>query len=292
MVFYVNEQGMRQVSQGLIIGVAISVLVVIVAFFVLRGLGLYKLAKKHNVKLAVLAWFPFTWIYIAALLIGDVALFGKRFSKFALTVFIVFTVAQVFYLTINLLEYIPVVGFYLQNGSVYVSTRSSYIDGICNYSVGTSFGYIGCEGMNIPYSAGVIKALRIFVYFGSIFNLVSLFAEILVYSNFFRSYLPNHYFIATIFSIFGFFGPFAFAVRNNDKVNYAEYIRARYAAFYGAGRGYGNNGYGEGNDYNGGQNAQNDGSDPFEESSDQNNGSDKTGGGSNDDPFGEFSDKK
>ncbi|MDY6367149.1 MAG: hypothetical protein SPL13_01330 [Clostridia bacterium] len=280
MLYYVTENNITEISRSLVIAIAVIALAVVVGFYVLRGLGLYKLAKRHNVKLAILAWFPFTWIYVAALLLGEVAMFGRRFAKFALTVFIVFSIAEVFYLTINLLEYIPVIGFYLQKGDVYIAYRSSLLN-FCNYRIGTSVGYIGCDGILTPYSQNFVKALQVFVYVASAFNIVSLVLQVTVYSNFFRSFLPNHYFIATIFSIFGFFGPFAFAVRNNNRVNYAEYMRARYAAFYGAGRGFG-----EGN----GGASQQDPGDPFEQPSNENK--EKSEEGENDDPFGEFSDKK
>ena len=280
MLFFATQDGTTEISKGWIIAITVIVLSAVVGFYVLRSIAIYKLAKKYDVKCAVLAWFPFTWIYVTAKLLGDVALFGKKFTRFALTVFIVYSVAQAFYLTINALEYAPVIGFYLQGGNVYISTSSKYIE-FCNYRVGASIGYIGCADMITPYSEGFVSALKVLVYVASLFNIVSLVMEVLVYSNFFRSFLPNHYFIATIFSIFGFFGPFAFAVRNNDKINYAEYMRARYAAFYGANRGGFGGGYGQD-----GQN-RNSSDEPFDNIDGENNDDKKS-----DDPFDEFDDKK
>ena len=262
------------VSTGLIVGATAAFLAVVVAFYVLRGLGLYKLAVRYGVKCPILAWFPFTWVYTLGLLLGDVALFGKRVDKFALCAFIVYTVFGVLHYGLQLVSYIPVVGYFLQGGTVYLSSSTEYFSGMSVF--GTDIGYLGLSNFVDPYSAGFWNALNIISYIIRIIRIVTLFFLIVLYSNFFRCFLPNHYFIATVFSFFGFFGPFAFVVRNNERVNYAEYMRARYAAFYGAGNGYG--GYGQR------PNERDDIGDPFEETDDKS----KNKGDGSDDPFDEF----
>lgn len=280
MIFFINSGGSSsEISTGAIIGTAAAIFAVAVAFYVLRAIGLYKLAVKHGIKNPILAWFPFTWFYLAGLLIGNVYLFGKRFDRFALTAFIVFTVSEAFYVGLQLFTYIPVVGYYLQGGTMYFSLSKDYFTG-CNAIIGTSTGYLGLVNFIDPYSDAFWKTIEITYYFARILRIVSLFFTVIVYSNFFRCFLPNHYFIATIFSFFGFFGPFAFAVRNNNRVNYVEYMRARYAAFYGMGNGYGGYGAPRPNDNNDG--------DPFEDVGKDNN-NDHDG---SEDPFGEFSDDK
>ena len=57
---------------------------------------------------------------------------------------------------------------------------------------------------------------------------------VFMYSAFFKTYLPAHSLVATVFSVLGLFPPFAFAVRKNEKIDYEQYIRAQYTAFYGA----------------------------------------------------------
>lgn len=254
-------------SRALVILVAIIILAISVGFYVLRGLGIYKLAKRYGVKYPILAWFPFTWFYVAGCLLGNVALFGKKSEKFALIAFIIFTVAGVFYNGLKIIYYFPMVGYYLQGGSINIVSSSSGTELIMT-------------GFLDPYSATFRRVINILFYIARPLNIVSLFITFLVYSNFFRSFLPNHYFIATLFSIFGLFGPWAFVVRNNERINYAEYMRSRYASFYGNGGGY--NGYGQ-NSY---RNVKND--EPFEEANDGG----KNKNAENDDPFGEFNDKK
>lgn len=289
MLYYISESGYTQISNGTVIAVAVAIFAIIAAFYVLRGLGLYKLAKKYGVKYPILAWFPFTWFYVAGMLLGDVALFGRKIEKFALIAFIVFTVSGVFYSGVRLVSYIPVVGFFLQGGTTYISYSTTNFTG-CNAIFDTSFGYVGLVRFIDPYSDTLWKVLNILSYVARLFSIVSLIFTVLVYSNFFRSFLPNHYFIATLSSIllssFGLFGVWAFVVRNNERIKYADYMRARYAAFYGVNRGYGDGGNGA---YQPPRQENGDGDDPF---SDVEGEKKKSGSDGSDDPFGEFDDKK
>lgn len=287
MLYYITENGYSEISTGAVIAVLAAILAITVAFYVLRGLGLYKLAKRYGLKYPILAWFPFTWFYVAGLLLGNVALFGKKFDKFALVAFIVFTVSGVFYNAIRLISYIPVAGFFLQGGTTYLSYSTKYLAGCTVFD--TSFGYVGLINFNDPYSDTLWKVLNVMAYVSRWISIVSLFFTVIIYSNFFRSFLPNHYFIATIFSVLfssiGLFGLWAFVVRNNERVNYADYMRSRYAAFYGVGRGYGDGGNGGAYPPPRSDSGEND-DDPFEET----DGEHKEKGGF-DDPFGEFDEK-
>ena len=280
MLTWVVGREFTDVSTGTIIAVALAIFAVFVAFYVLRGFGLYRLAKRYNLAHPLLAWFPFTWVYVVGLLLGDVAVFGKKFDKFALVAFIVFTVSGGLYYGVQLLSYFPVIGFFLQGGKLYFSSSTEYFNGMTVF--GTELGYLALVDFIDPYSEGFWTALNILSYVARIIRIISFFFIIVLYSNFFRCFLPNHYFIATLFSIFGLFGPWAFVVRNNERVNYAEYMRSRYASFYGTGGGY--NGY-NGYDQSSYRSANND--DPFEETS-----GDDGKNTESDDPFGEFNDKK
>ena len=277
MLYIIGQDGsIAEVSRTGVILALLLVLAVVITFYVLRSLGLYKLAKKYSLKTPALAWFPFTWIYVAATLVGDAAIFGRPFKKFALTAFIVFTVSTALYAALRILVYFPVVGFYLQGGETYFASYESQLIN-CDARFGISAGYLGLIGFNDPYSAGFWSALSIAHYVIRIFNLASLFITVIVYSNFFRSFLPNHYFVATIFSVFGFFGPFAFVVRNNDRISYADYARSRYSAFTGGGYG----GYGGSSGADGYRAEKPDIPDPFDDESEKKDKKD-------DDPFGDF----
>lgn len=279
MLYIIGSDGsIAEVSRAGVVLTATLILAVVIAFYVLRSIGLYKLAKKYALKNPVLAWFPFTWIYVAAALVGDAALFGRPFKRFALTAFIVFTVSSALYAALRILVYFPVVGFYLQGGETYFASYESQLAG-CDARFGISAGYIGLIGFNDPYSTGFWGFLSIANYVIRLFNVASLFITVVVYSNFFRAFLPNHYFVATLFSVLGLFGPFAFVVRNNDRIDYAAYARSRYSAFTGGGYG-GYGGYG-GTDSTY-RPSKPDATDPFDEEDD------KSVKGRDDDPFGDF----
>lgn len=288
MLYIVSESGRALVSTGAVIGGAAAFLAIIIAFYVLRGIGLYKLAVRYGVKYPILAWFPFTWFYVAGALVGNVAVFGKRFDKFALTAFIVFTVSGVIYNGVRIVSYIPVIGYFLQGGETLFATSTNYLSGAV-FDMG--WGYVGLVDFIDNYSDAMWKILNVLSYISTWLNIVSLFFTIIVFSNFFRSFLPHHYFVATLFSVLfsyiGLFGVWAFVVRNNERVNYAEYMRARYAAFYGAGRGYGDGNGGYGGGY-GPRHGDADKDDPFGNMDADN----KDKNGESDDPFSEFDDRK
>ena len=60
------------------------------------------------------------------------------------------------------------------------------------------------------------------------FDIANIFVVITVYVNLFKRYLPNHYLLAAIISLLGFFAPFVFAVRKREPMNYIDYLRSRY----------------------------------------------------------------
>ena len=65
------------------VGLSIA-LAIVIAFYLLRSIGLFVLAKRQNVKHAYLAWIPLVWFYLLCKLIGKVRLFNMPYEKIAI----------------------------------------------------------------------------------------------------------------------------------------------------------------------------------------------------------------
>nr|MBO4517625.1 hypothetical protein [Clostridia bacterium] len=245
-------------SKGSILSIMLIALAVVITFYVLRSVGLYKLAKKQGVENAFLAWIPCVWMFIACKIVGKARIFGTAAEKFAVWACVLFSVAVI----------IPVV-YYGFTIAPYVFRAIQSEDVVMIVSDGTL--YVSPE---LSYSSGLNKFLDIIGVFGNVLRLVEIFITVSVYIALFKKFWPQHYILAAVLSFFGLFGVFAFVIRNNQPVDFNEYIRRRY---YNAGfppyGGYGQGGY---NPYNNGGNGY---------------GAPSQGSSEDKEPFGEFSDR-
>ncbi len=278
MITYIGyEGGVASVSSTLVWTFAAVFVAVYATLYVLRSIGLYVLAKRNNVEAPYLAWIPFVWIYTAAKLCGSVRFFEKPFKNFALFAVLVCGIIELVAFVIAMITYIPIAGFYLQGGEIIITSYKEYLPNSCTiFDTGTT--YLGLVNFYDPYSEGFWAALSVINYVVGVLDLLVIILQVMIYSNIFKNYLPRHSFIATLFSFLGFFGPFIFAVRNNEKFDYAAYMKRRYQAFYGN------------QNPNGGQpfygNSASQEKTPFDEFDKQSGEENKNGG--SDDPFDEF----
>lgn len=258
---------------GLVLGLA-----VLVTFYLLRSIGIYKLAKKNGIEKPWIAFIPAVWMFTACKLIGDSsAFFGKTFTKIALLFGIAFSVCAAVSFIDKVLSYYPLLSYAVQAGNnariYYVGSYSSDFFAASGIPVYPYDGAFCVDGFVSAYPAwlnGFMTALNVV---GIITSLVSIVITVSVYFSLFRKFWPAHYVLASILSILlSLFPIFAFVIRNNEPLNYGEYMRDRYRRFY--------------SDRYGRRPGGTDGTQPFDEF--------KTGngtGGSTDDPFEEFSDK-
>ncbi len=237
-------QKIAGIGHGGIIAITAIVLAVVLAFYALRSIGLFMLAKKQNLKCAWIAFVPCAWFYLVCKLIGKVRFFHWSYQKIALLLCIIFSVAELLTLATNVLIFYPLVGNVLLGGkTVYiVNDVELFISGNSGYTNYPWVNEIIYDATFVwPYSAqttiNIDKALAIIQYFTMIFDLISTIIVVFVYINFFKKYWPQHFILASIFSFFGLFAPFAFIVRKKDPINYNDFLRQRYQAFYGP---YGN----------------------------------------------------
>ena len=244
------------------------ILAITLVFYLLRSFGLYSLAKKNNVANSWLAFIPFFWMYIACKLIKQGNFFNKPFTQLALILAIVFTVAEVVALAIQVISYFPLFKYvFIDKNIIYLSVDElSTVTGFREYFEG---GGILVEENFIPYGEFLVlmnNILSVLNTVSAILSIAGTIIEVFVYINLFKNYWPQNYTLASILSIFiGLFPVLVFVIRNKKAIDFNEYIRSRYGARYGAPYNtynpYGNpyNPYGQ----NGGQNQASGSQDPY-----------------------------
>ena len=254
------------VSAGVVAAFCILAAAVFIAFYLLRSIGIYKLAKNQGIEKAYIAFIPGVWMFTACKIIGKTRFFGTTAEKAALWVCIIFSCAVAIPFIYNFIVYFPYAMYYLQGGTLEIINGSG-IRAIDTAEV--SFNNL----FDTPAINAIINVLD---YADVLFRIAEIFITVTVYIALFKMFWPERYILASVLSFFGLFPIFSFAIRNRKAIDFNEYIRQRY---YGAGyTPYGNNYYN--NQANSQFNNQpNNNSDPFEEFSNR-----------PDEPFGEFSD--
>lgn len=262
---------------------------VMLAFYVLRSIGVYTLAKRQGIKCKVLAWIPCLWFYVVCKLVGKSRFFGKPIENLALLFVIIFSLSQAIAFVQSFLVYFPLIGNFLQGREILFAQSGLDLgaQGFFEYSSGM---YVTDEFVN-PYGIGGIQTVNLIL---SIIGYVSMFVDlaeivitISVYFALFRKFWPQHHVLASLLTIFlGLFAPFVFVIRKKEPVNYVEYLRSRYN-YNPYSNPYGNpynnpNSYN--NPYNNGQSAPKRPEHPFSEFAEK----DEVDPGN---PFSEFSDK-
>lgn len=209
-------------------------LLIPIAFYVLRSIGLFTLAKRAGIQKRILAIFPFLWVFVACKIIGNQRLFGKTFEKFALLACILFSVIGVVTLAYDIICYFPIIGNVLEGRTIYISnsalSESQYVQTLAR----SEFGYIyGDTSFVDPYGNAMYLICIILHYLTMITSVVSVIITVLIYFNLFRKYWPQHYILAMVLSILGLFGVFVFVIRKREPVDYATYMKEKYKNMYG-----------------------------------------------------------
>ena len=83
---------------------------IVLAFYALRSIAVFVMAKKRNVNNAWIAFLPCVWFYTACKIVGDTKFFGKTFNQLAWVFTAVFTISKVLVFAYNFIVYLPVVG--------------------------------------------------------------------------------------------------------------------------------------------------------------------------------------
>lgn len=276
---------------GMIWSTIIISLIITLAFYILRSIGLFVLAKNQKINKAFLAFIPGVWIYLACKIIGKARIFGKTFEQLAIWLGIIFTAFEVLTLAYNIIAYIPLVEYVFVLGKTVHIAESGATSTVLKEYLGMG---IYLDSAFVPYGDSwfaigyVLGALGLFI---DIFDILSIFITVSVYFALFRKFWPQHYMLASLLSVFlGLFPVFVFVIRNKKPIDYNEYLRSRYGTHanpYGYGGAYGpyNNPYS--NPYQQPRRPES----PFGEYED---GSSSSNGANSrpSEPFGEFSGEK
>lgn len=264
LIFSITSNNNTQevtLSKGVLIAIIVAIVVLTIAFYLLRSIGVYKLSKRSGFKYAFLAWIPAAWIYPACKLLGEVVIFGKKIKGFGVYSVVIMAVLFAIQIANAVLVEVPLVIHLFNGGDIKITTEMSIL-----YPT---------------FNTGVAKAYDILSTISSVLSFIEIFITVTLYFNLFKKYWPERHAVAAILSIFGLFPVFVFVIRNKQPVDYQEWVRARYSAYFA------NNPYANANFMNGQQNPfganQNANASPFK---DFENKAEPV------DPFEEFSDKK
>ncbi len=248
MTIILDGQQMTVVPSILWTSLALTIAITI-GFYLLRSFGLYKMAKNKGYEKAFLVFIPCAWVYVACKIIGDSKFFSTTFEKLAVLFLIIFTISEVVGFAYSFINYFPIVGNFFKEGAelfmVFVSDPmvpvETYTEGMTHisgdiYGIGVANPYL-----NMGISTKTVNTvLNILYYFSSLFSLASFVITLLIFINIFKTYIPQHYILYAVLSVLlGIFAPLVFAVRNKPAVNYNDYLRSRYSAWYANSNPYG-----------------------------------------------------
>ncbi len=273
-------------------------LAVEIAFYVLRSIGVYTLAKRQKLEKAWFAFVPCLWFYTVCKLLKKQKFFGKSYEKIALWLVLVFGLTQVLNIAYQVLAYFPLFEYaIIQGKTVYFILDDSLVDNVKSELAPYIIQGIYIEAGNIDYNAlrSLINVLNIMGYITPLFDLATTVITVFTYINLFRTYWPQHYTVISILCIFlNLFPIFVFVIRKRNPVNFNDYMRARFGSYA---RPYGGFGNPYGNPYGQNPNSQGGYGNPYGNAGQQrpdNPFEEFAGKGEKkpEDPFEEFSDKK
>ena len=280
-MFRINVDGFTpiDVPNGMVWTSLIIWIAITLAFYVLRGIGLYVMAKRQNFNFKWMAFVPCVWVYVACRLVGECRFFNTTFKKLAVVATVIFGIGCLVQFAFNFILYFPVIGNFLTGGEVVFNMAEestiTYLEPIVS---GFPFFVEANPYTQLGITPQLLNSvLNMLDIASSLFSLASTIILISVYVCLFKKYWPKHFILVSVLSWLGLFAPLVFAIRNKEPVDYNEYMKQRYNGWYVNGNPYMNHR----NPYS----QQQGNTDPFEEFGER---KDKDPGN----PFSEFDDKK
>lgn len=239
MIYFNSTFGEQVIGATELIIATFATLLVPIAFYVFRTIGVFMLAKKAKIKVAFLAFFPGLWIYPFAMLIKEIKFFKSTIGKWAIVFTILTTASILLSFAYEFLIAFPLVGNLLEGRNIYIAID----EGGAKNLIGKGFvQYQAISGIFINMQTTAVNGAFVypyqFVFIEKWLNLITIFSDVLslcvtiiefvLFFNVFKKYWPQHFVLATIFSIFGAFPIFVFIIRNKQPLNYFDYLRTRY----------------------------------------------------------------
>ena len=180
--------------------------------FILQGIGLYKMAKKQNIKQAFLAFVPFAKIYLVGKIAGEISFFGHRVQRLGFYAMLLEIVLSIFYIFMSVAMCI----LYVENGD-----KLSLVGELPQWS-------------NLSSSALAWKQFwDVAQQIMSITGLIHAIIILMLYLGFYKRYVYRNNMLLVLGGVFlPFFNEIAtFAIRNRNQIDWESVKRARQEEF-------------------------------------------------------------
>ena len=220
--------GQNRTTKYVLIASTIGCASLLLAMFILQGIGLYVMAKRSGLKKKGLAFVPFANIWYIGKLAGECNVFGQKMKRAGLYAMIAQIIATVLC------------------GLVIAAQMYLYL------KFGVEDIYYMTTGLS-GFSLTVAKFYDISSYFLSIAQLVARILTVILMSGLYKKYSPrNYFFLGALTFMLPARYIAIFALRNRTPIDYEAYMRARHEAYMRRQQQYYNNTYGNpyGNPYN------------------------------------------
>lgn len=201
-------------------------LVALVALFVLQGVGLFAMSKKRGLDKKFLCFIPFANFYQIGRLTGACDVFGHKMKRAWLYAML----AQIVGFVLCVMSAISEYHLFVACGDTLIIDPNGYV---CWESLPAS-------GM---YAYNYYKVSE---YLVSIVGLIEMVMVFILAMGLFKKYSPRNYMLFSWLTIFIPVLRFIliFVLRNNDPVDFDEYMRKRREAYARQASAYGGNPYG------------------------------------------------
>ncbi|MBO5713952.1 MAG: hypothetical protein J6R83_00815 [Clostridia bacterium] len=207
-----------QLEKGTVIAILLVPIIIRLLFYVLRGAGIYVLSKRAGVKQAWMGFVPCIWIYPLLKTLKNEKFFSWTFGKLATLLTVIFALSEAFAYFYSLVEIIPVIGYYLQGGTV------SIVLGETDSRI-----MLGKDFYNPLDTTFMTTLTYIIEWVSTPLDLVALIVEVFAFVALFKKYWANNYILGTVLSVLGLFGLMVFIIRKKQPRDFNEYLRSRYS---------------------------------------------------------------
>ncbi len=209
MIFdWFSNDKVKCVFWGMIIGIGI-----ILALFILQGVGLYKMAKRLNWKRKYLAFIPFANIIYLGKLVGECQIFGQRMKRAGLYTLL----AQIACTLVVCLHLAAELYLYLEHGAPTLQNpHEAAYWGLTGFA-----GKVETFYEIIPYVTGILELLTQLLFYVLMVGLC-------------KKYAPHNYMFLSLLTLFLPLARFIliFALRNKAPIDYEAYMRAKREAYF------------------------------------------------------------
>ena len=200
-------------NMTIIIVSAVITVALMVALFILQGIGIYVMAKKQGLKKRVLAFVPFVNIWYIGKLAGECHFFGQRMKRAGMYAMI----AQILFAVVSILTIAAEQYLWMNYGAPQMAAEYQY------------YYWTGLSG----FALHVSRFFDISGYILPIFQLLFEIFLVVIMMGLCKKYAPKNYMMLGMLVLFVPISRFIiiFVLRKRQPIDYEAYMRARHEAF-------------------------------------------------------------